>query len=232
MLIVNGAKIGDTIENMLSLANVERIERLYKEFDLSAILLSAGGNDMVDHFARLARTLPKSGVNIRTKSFMRSMGKGEELKPVLDLIEMKLREFIYLRDSAPRQSVRNAPILLHGYDYMQPRNAKSRIIGSVRLKGPWFYPSLVKLGYADDEMLSIGKMVIDTLNQRLISVARDPGLKNLWFIDQRGLLTIAQPHTSKKSGDWDDEIHLTRSGIRKTTNAFWTPVLARALKLA
>lgn len=81
-------------------------------------------------------------------------------------------------------------------------------------------------------MLETARRVIDQLNEKLGRlVASLPDDANVWLLDQRGLLTLAEPGSTGVSGDWMDEIHPTSAGFAKLAQQRWNPWLARILGL-
>ena len=52
---------------------------------------------------------------------------------------------------------------------------------------------------------------------------------NVHVIDQRGLLTPAEPRTEDASNDWLDEIHPNEEGFAKLARNRWEVELAKAL---
>jgi hypothetical protein len=60
---------------------------------------------------------------------------------------------------------KDTPVVLHGYDYLQPRPAPARAaVNGLPVSGPWIYPTLLAAGKTDEQMRLIAKDVIDTLN--------------------------------------------------------------------
>src|SRR4029078_10218803 len=122
----------------------------------------------------------------------------------------------------------DTPVVLHGYDYLQPRPAYARIfIDGPRAAGPWIYPILKADGKTDDEMRAMAKDVIDTFNRWLDTLVRP--LPGVHLLDTRRTLEIAEPNTTKASNDWMDEIHATPDGWAKLAATAWNPTLAKIL---
>jgi hypothetical protein len=87
-------------------------------------------------------------------------------------------------------------VVLHGYDYIQPRPAFARItVNGPKASGPWIYPILKAAGKTDDEMRAMAKDVIDTLNHWLVRLVKP--LPNVHLLDTRNTLTIAEPGTNE-----------------------------------
>lgn len=122
----------------------------------------------------------------------------------------------------------DTPVVLHGYDYLQPRPACPRLwINGPCVTDPWIYPILKAAGKTDDEMRAMAKDVIDTLNKWLTALVKP--LPNVHLLDMRNTLTLAEPGTTKPSNDWMDEIHAVPAGWAKLADCWWNPKLATIL---
>jgi len=215
--VVDVAKIGAEVSDMVRGSDARQTRTLFKFFDFKAILLSAGGNDLKNLFASLFQSNDLDRLD-RPGSY-REFSQG-----VIDNIE----RFIELRNASLNQVTRGAPIFVHGYDYFQPRPAGARIFAITRIgSGPWLYPSMHAAGLDDARMRSVADAVVDALNQRLAEEIAH--LDNVHVIDARGLLSPAAPGTTGPDVDWMDEIHPSESGFEKLARNRWDVPLSKAL---
>jgi lysophospholipase L1-like esterase len=90
--------------------------------------------------------------------------------------------------------------------------------------GPWLHPALKKYQVPEADRLPLA----DEMLRRIDVLAR--GLAqahpNVHLVDSFGLagVTLAEAGTKKKSGDWINEIHLTKPGYAKCAR-IWEQVL-------
>lgn len=233
---VDVSHIGDLSSDMVSGRQRRQTRAMFKLFDFDAILLSAGGNDLKNLFASLYDDVverKERGLQLSMSVEKQALARSQVEDQHFDGVIANIEAFIALRDRAQSARTRQAPLLLHGYDYLQPRPAPAKLLSGTRLgAGPWIYPSLHEAGLDDKEMLVSARRVIDTLNDRLRKLVTGlPQSANVWLLDQRGLLDLASPGHAGESGDWMDEIHATRSGYQKLAEQRWNPWLAKVLKL-
>jgi hypothetical protein len=230
--VVDVSHVGDEVHEMVSGYQALQTTAMFKLFDFDAILLSAGGNDLKRLFTELyaERALSAAGqpVTRSPEHLERAAAAPASVDEFFERVVGDIRRFIALRDASRSERTRNAPLLLHGYDYLQPRPAPGSIFSGSRIGvGPWLYPTLRAAGLTDEEMLAAARQVIDALNGRLrMEVA---ALPNVIVIDQRRLLTPAAPGSSGVSNDWMDEIHPTATGFLRLTRNRWDVALATAL---
>jgi lysophospholipase L1-like esterase len=234
--VVDVSHIGDLSADLVSGRQRRQTRAMFKLFDFDAILLSAGGNDLKNLFAGLYDEVverKERGLLMSMDAEKQALAEGEVQDHHFKDVIANIQAFISLRDQAPRERTRKAPLLLHGYDYLQPRPAPAKLFAGTRLgAGPWIYPSLDEAGLNDQDMLAAAKRVIDGLNDRLRQLVEGlPPSSNVWFLDQRGLLELAAARHPGESGDWMDEIHATRAGYQKLAQHRWSPWLARVLNL-
>jgi hypothetical protein len=225
--VVDVAHIGDISSDMVAGHQREQTETIFKLHGFDAIIFSGGGNDLKNLFAELYR----GNVNPKLKHpAVANTGKyvAPDDDQFFDDVIDNIKAFVALRDASPQIKTRSAPIFVNGYDYLQPRPVKGAIFGGMlKTAGPWLYPSMLKAGLTDSEMLTACSIAIDKLNSRLSSDIAT--LPNVYVMDQRGLLEVAQPKTKTASGDYLDEIHPTALGFTKLSRNRWDHALAKAL---
>lgn len=217
--VVDVSHIGEEVRDMVRGHQARQTQAMFKLFGFQAILLSAGGNDLKNLFADLFSTQGRGPAGLS-----RPASHDEFFAEVI----RHIGRFIELRDGARDALTRQAPIFVHGYDYLQPRPAEAAVFAGSRIgRGPWLYPAMQAAGLSDAEMRSAAAEVIDELNRRLVALVAP--LANVFLIDQRGLLTPAAPGSTGPEGDWMDEIHPSRTGFTKLARHRWDVPLAQAL---
>ena len=234
--VVDVSHIGDLSREMVTGWQRRQTRAMFDLFDFDAILLSAGGNDLKNVFASLFHEMADQRRRPATANMvpeLAALARGTVDNAPFERVMEDIRAFIVLRDGADRERTRRAPLFLHGYDHLQPRNAPARLFAGSRIgSGPWIYPALHDAELGAAAMLETARRVIDQLNEHLRRmVASLPTDANVWLLDQRGLLTLAKPGSTGASGDWMDEIHPTSAGFTKLAQQRWNPWLAQTLGL-
>lgn len=209
--IESSAHHGDRIESMPyrggQLDNFTRnLDKLHDQGIIpKAVLISGGGNDFAgDEFGMLLNSAASSlaGWN----------------KDILDgLIEQRLRNsyhafLLAINDLCSTILGTTIPILIHGYDYPVP-DGRGFLGGAWLLPGPWLKPGFDEKLFTDltantDSM----RIVIDQFNEMLSSVAAEPDVKQVKYIDLRGTLSSVVAGKAYKK-DWNNELHPEERGF-------------------
>jgi len=212
--LVSIAKPGDTIvrmgdsERMLQLERLLTVPRFSYAFD--AILLSGGGNDLIDSAPDLliGRTTPRTNPAdyVDTISF----------KAFATKIRSAYTSIVAVRDSPNSGSV-GKPIYVHTYDYPTPRDSPTRFLGA-GIVGPWLFPAFMLAGIPQDMWTGVADHLLDGLAETLLSMdsvsGSDP-LPNVVVVDTRNTLKRARLGKVTADGDWANEIHPNTAGYRK-----------------
>lgn len=223
---VNCANPGDHLRHMIDARLDRDFQRLLarrtapRRWD--AILLSAGGNDMIDAAAVLPRMQDGSPVPAHERILLRpdewTDAEGvtryvsqEGLARFEAHLVAQFTELVALRDR--EQTNRGVPIFVHCYDYPMPRNAPVHFLAG---KKTWLHPAVVAYGIPDADWLALSRHLIDELKRILQSLH----LPQLFVIDTTGTLDPAQPGSEGNSADWANEIHPNRSGYKKLAAKF------------
>ena len=220
--------IGDTAKEMATDPQAANTLNLLNEFKFDALLLSAGGNDLKNVFKE---AFIKAIVDTRAKTSMpRELqimtSSPSKADAIFEEVVGYIVSWIGLRQKSKLN--KDTPVILHGYDYLQPRPAPARAtVNGLPVSGPWIYPALHAAGKTDEEMRAIAKEVIDTLNDWLAKLVKP--LPNVHLLDTRRTLALAEPKTKKASNDWMDEIHARPEGWAKLAEQAWNPILAKIL---
>lgn len=213
---------GDTLRHMATLrADPTFVQMLVGNVSWrwDAILLSAGGNDLID----AAGSPPTAPAELRL------------LRPAVDwgapsdgpsryvsepgwatfcgYYRENLRLIIELRDSkgGPDGS-RGRPLCMHTYAYPTPRPSG----GGLGL-GPWLLPAMQAYAIPKPEWIGLARHLIDRLATLMLECAADAAtFPALHVFDTRHLPVMpAALDATGASGDWANEIHLTHAGCDK-----------------
>jgi hypothetical protein len=227
-LLVDISHVGDTAKDMATDPQAANTLNLLNEFKFDALLLSAGGNDLKNAFkeafiAAIVHVKAKSRV---PKDLKAMTSRPARAGPIFEEVVGYIVQWIGLRQKSRLN--KDTPVVLHGYDYLQPRPAPARAaVNGLPVSGPWIYPTLLAAGKTDEQMRLIAKDVIDTLNDWLDKQVKP--LPNVYLLDTRRTLKLAEPRTDRASNDWMDEIHALPEGWAKLAAKAWNPILAKIL---
>jgi hypothetical protein len=214
--VESAAHFGDTVEEMAYFGGqLERFSRLLEKQLRrgrvpKAILLSAGGNDLVgtDDFGMLLdhANSPAAGINQQVVSGLIDQRVRLSYITILSAISEVCREWIQ----------RPLPVLIHGYDYSVP-DGRGFLGGWAILPGPWLEPGFREKGFA--RMQARKKMVrelVDHFNGMLQGVVALPEFSHVTYIDLRKTLSTGRHYKQY----WDNEMHPTVKGFRLVTDRF------------
>lgn len=218
--VLNLAYPGDTLKHIDDLpGNKDLVRYLAKRnfacaFD--AVLLSGGGNDIIDAAPALISKTPAVGLD---PALAESYVDGAALTQLLERIQQAYKDIVTLRDSAGSKSV-GSPAFAHTYDYATPRDAPARFIGTVRLRGPWLFKAFDGSGIDIALRQRIANHLIDSLAAALLELdvdnaASGKALPAFHVVDTRNTLVMANPADAGNSNDWVNEIHPNLTGYRK-----------------
>jgi len=211
--ILNLAIPGDTVAAMS-----ERIDHWGDHFSFQvgapdaprwdAILMSAGGNDLIEALPDLVRNR------------IISQRASDYVDPVaLHALEQRIiagySRIVSFRDRAGSPN-RGVPIFAHTYDYAVPSRAPARIYDLVPVDGPWLSPRMSDV--PPQVWPALSKYLIDRVARTL--QALQSTLPNFVVIDTRGILHCVGSETTGRSGDWQNEIHPSQAGYRKLAPLF------------
>lgn len=218
--VVTCAYPGDTLQHMSDTTSDAFFDRLLRVPNFAsfweAILISAGGNDMIDaagvppHVPPGDRLLltPAEAAGTEPEDYVSDAG--------WDRLETYLRhnfaELAKRRDEGPSAG---RPIFIH--TYALPTVRPSGIPG--RSSG-WLLPSFEAFGIPQAVRQGVSDVLFERLRQLLLDVGRT--LPHVHVFDSAGLpdLVPAEPGSTGASGDWVNEIHLSPGGYDKLGRAF------------
>jgi lysophospholipase L1-like esterase len=237
---VNCAMPGDTLRRMVAMNRDPRFVNLLagniaETWD--ALIVSAGGNDLID--ALSVGPLDAAGravaPELRLLLTEAEWGPGElgaaryfsrsGWQTFAGYLRANVEHLVRLRDSGPSQG---RPIFMHCYAYPTPRPA-----GAGLGHGPWLDPALQTYAVPAEERSALARLLIDELAALLLGMAADPArFPGLDCFDSRAIAIDAAAEGSEgESGDWINEIHLTRRGYDKLARP-WAQHIEQVLSVA
>ncbi len=194
-----------------------------------ALLISAGGNDLIDALQSRGADVPQSRrLLLRADEWgPPAQGAARYLSDAgwatfSDYLQANFEALLAQRDRGPS---RGCPVFIHGYAVPTPRPA------GAGPAGPWLLPAIEAYAIAEADRGAVAQLLIERLASLLSRLAADSArLPNLHFFDSTQVpLDRAQPGTSGQSGDWLNEIHLTHAGCRKIARP-WSAAIERVLR--
>jgi hypothetical protein len=216
---INCASPGDTLRRMSQMNKDPNFSDLLlgrRARIWDALLMSCGGNDLIDAFGvRGAGVTPDKRLLLTQAEWgPEAQGPSRYLsdagwRTFCDYLSANLEHLVGLRDAGPSKGV---PIFLHGYSFPTPRPA-----GAGPKIGPWLYPSALAYNIPAADFGALARLLLRRLADLLAACAADTTrFPNLHFFDTTAIaVEPAALGESGESGDWVNEIHLTWRGYEK-----------------
>ncbi len=207
-MLFNLAKPGDTIKRMSTIAQNPDLHRRIGDSRFltqwDAILLSGGGNDLIDEAHNIICE-PSEGAGESYRDYINGLA--------LAVLEVEITQS-YVRIASLREGPNaNTPIFAHVYDYPTPRNAPAKFLG-FKVGGPWFYKALRAASVPERYWISISDYLFEWLGGVIIRL--QTRIDNFHVIaNTRDTLIRARLNTTGVDGDWANEIHPTDEGYAK-----------------
>jgi hypothetical protein len=215
---VNSALPGDSLKRMSQMNRDPRFAqllegRLSERWD--AILLSAGGNDLIDAM-QAPPTSPPHLRLLRTQAEWGPASQGGAryiseagMQTFATYLGANLDALLALRD---RGRAAGRPVCMHTYAVPTPGPA-----GAGLGIGPWLMPALVEYGIPKEEWRGVAAALLGELATLLKGFAADQGrFPGLDVFDTLSIpIEPARLDSDGASGDWINEIHLSRRGSEK-----------------
>lgn len=245
--VVTAAYPGDTLQHMVDGIDDPHFDRLLRDpgfaLSWSAIVLSAGGNDLIDAAGVRPRRPDGTVVPLHQRLLLapdetaaQHPGETGPLRWISEpgwaalagFLRHNLGVLVQRRDSG---AARGRPLVLHTYA------VPTVWAWGVPLKAPegWLFPALRDAGVPAAERQGVATELFQRLRALLRSVDSDQGsdpLPNVHVFDSAAAVTLVPPDPTlrQSSGDWANEIHPNRSGYRKlgrAMGAWLDAILAR-----
>ncbi|MFO1326272.1 MAG: hypothetical protein U1F56_02850 [Rubrivivax sp.] len=216
---VSCAYPGDTLRRMSAMSADPAFEQLLcgaLAWPWDGILLSAGGNDLID-----ALQVGAAGVPPAQRLLLQAAEWGDAAQGAAryvssagwqtfaGYVQANLQHLLRLRDSGPAAG---APVFMHTYAVPTPRPA-----GAGLGAGPWLHPALQAYAIPEADRVALAAHLIGRLRDLLLACAADAArFPALHVFDSTAVAVVpAAPGTTGESGDWVNEIHLGWRGYEK-----------------
>lgn len=207
----------DDNEDLALACNVDWLGR---RGSYDAVLLSAGGNDMLDD-ASLRELLPHPSQRDAGGAYEHGFLDRGRFDARLAAIA---RDYRWLFANLPRfvlglpaeaGATRRLPILVHGYADAVPRTTSKRFLGIVGV-GPWLGRRMTTIGVPAPAQREIARTMVGAFNDMLSRLAAEANAKAngraaVRYLDLRGEIGAS---------DFDDEIHLKTAARRRVAQRF------------
>ncbi|WP_322034180.1 hypothetical protein [Paraburkholderia sp. J76] len=222
-----------------------------------AVLLSAGGNDLIDAVntlpdeadadkasRRLLRTTVER-INVPTSLDCSHYVRPEGWAAFTDTLLACFAALVQKRDGAGSEC-NGVPILVHNYDYAQPRNAPATVgLPNIGL-GPWLYSAFTAAPYQipQADWLTLVKYLLNSWADFITGTPASPDVNtrlagtfglasgNICLVRLAGTLTPADVNNIGPDVDWVNEIHPTLAGYRKLGALYSAQMPAAPITLA
>jgi hypothetical protein len=210
----SGTSVAEAGTSLKTMTDGTQLKLLSREIEKTvghqtpqAILLSGGGNDLVEF--GLENLLNVFGSNLpplidsEVKKLI-DQQMAQSLGTILDCITCLCRRWLN----------KIVPILIHGYAYPIP---DGRYLIYPR-RGPWLEPPFLNRKYNKLDLgprTEVMKTLIDRLNSMQLNVLAQPGHEHVRHVDVRGALA-ATDYTKM----WGNELHPTSDGFTDVAGRF------------
>lgn len=212
-VVVSYAYSGDTLRRIVDFFRNGAFFMEMRSQPYDAILLSAGGNDLMDALYDHAAGRPL---------VLRPAAAGHEGQPeayvdagaltrLCDYLSANFRQIFDFRSKGAMANLAT-PIFLHTYDLPTPRDAPALFMQG-KIRGPWLLPVLQRVGAPAALHVDITRIIFDRLAETLLALS-DPA-QHIHVVDTRGLLVPAAADATGASNDWINEIHPDTNGYAK-----------------
>ena len=211
VIIVSCSSPGDTITHMGEIAKNNYLKKAMSRkygYEWDAILLSGGGNDLIDNTGEIIFKPRKASQDPAAYCHE------DQILQTLDYIEDGYRRIAELRDS-PGSSCMRKPIITHTYDWVTPRNSPARFL-SLPLAGPWLYRAMVTAKIPESLWIPISDYLVSRLRDRIKSLASGSNaIPDFYVVITENVLQRASTVSTGNDGDWLNEIHPNHKGYEK-----------------
>ena len=196
-------KAGDEVMTILSGAQRSKLRDFFSRWQLSALLFSGGGNDIIGpDLSPLLRDFAPGASAADLVQFSRFERR---LRQIQDCY----RELLDLLTDAGQ----TCRIFVNSYDYVVPSDEGAELLGLIKVSGPWIKPALEEHGIPQSLHSEVVRLLIDAFASAIDQIAAEPrGAGRIVRVETRGVV----------NGAWKDEIHPDTKGAKRVAKAFET----------
>ena len=221
---VNCARPGAVLEHMTDKVSEEFFLAMLKSQQWGGILLSGGGNDMIDAVQAGPNNPPEKRLLATQAEWTNAVGGDKYLSNAgwatfSDHLVAVISGFLQTRDVNSNKGV---PVIMHSYDDAVPRPAGAGIAG------PWLSPAMGAFGIPQGDWPAVAIALMQRLQTLLDHIAATTPDGSLHIVHTQGTLIPALTTDPGATVDWVNEIHPSVNGYRKLS-ALWQPVLDQVL---
>jgi hypothetical protein len=204
-------RAGDEILTILSGSQRALLRRRIAEFEIDALLFSAGGNDVLG--PDLLPLLRDHRPGMSAPDLVAFARFERRLRQIADCY----RELLDLIGDAGRAT----KVFAASYDYPVPGDRPVKLLwGALEVSGPWLLPALRARRIPATLWPDVVRLLVDGFCATLDQVAAEPrGAGRLVRVETRSLV----------GRDWRDEIHPNRRAAKRIAKAFETALAAHGV---
>jgi hypothetical protein len=224
--IVNCAVPGQVLHHMAdTTTNTSFLQILNgaQSMKFEGILLSGGGNDMIDALQSTDTDPARRLLRVQAEWGPAGSGAARYISDAgWALFESHLDEVFGLLIAARDRGVnKNVPVFFHTYDFATPRNS-----GAGFGFGPWLFKAFSSFQVPMTDWNDVSGELFERLRKLLGQLQSK--YPNTHLVDSMGTLVRAGNGDTGATADWQNEIHPTKAGYKKLAMK-WAAVLDAVL---
>jgi hypothetical protein len=218
---VNCATPGKVLSHMVDLRSQVNFTNLLVgalSWNWHAILLSGGGNDLIDFIGAPPRMANGEAVPKRLRALLTKSERGtpttaaefvseEGWKTFVEHIVPQFEAVVEMRDSRDSKS-QGVPIIVHTYDIITPCD-----VGPGLGRPAWLYPALKAYGVPELFWVDLAGLLL--ARYRALVESLEQVLPNFHVTQTQGVLAPQPLGTTGPTADWQNEIHPSPAGYSK-----------------
>ena len=210
-VVVSYSYSGDTIRNMADLSSNSAFAREVCSNQYEAIMLSGGGNDLIDALPHIIRQSNAAAPPATALACVDS----DALATLLDnFVLPNYRQIIDHR--AANNLNKMTPVVIHTYDFPTLRNAPATFMNAIPAAGPWLWRAMRNALVPQQFDQAIADHVFTALRTALLTL--DNPANNVHVVNTSNTIKHADANDTGLSGDWINEIHPDAHGYSLIAN--------------
>ncbi|MFN0163815.1 MAG: hypothetical protein ACKVQQ_21485 [Burkholderiales bacterium] len=199
-VVISYAYSGDTMRNMGEQCSNSAFAQEVSSQPYEAILLSGGGNDLIDALPHVLRATDPAAPPTRAADCVNAAA----LDLLFDSYVLpNYRQIIDYRATGAAAN-RTTPVLIHTYDVPTPRDAPATLFGKSAV-GPWLLPALIAARVPPALHIEVVTIIFARMEAKLLTL--DDPASQVHVLKTSGTIAPALANQTGLSGDWINEIH-------------------------